>query len=323
MLRGFMLKSGLAALAVALLLTPGPVAAQRSEPQRSEPQRAAPAKQPPAQQQRQQPSETDPRTWPRIDAEAVLHNQHALIDQSIAALTPSDPTETNLYFVGFAGFATQDVFIREVVQARDIVEERLGARGRTLLLVNHPAAIDDVPLASVSNLDAMLGKLARVMNPDKDVLMLFLTSHGQPGLFAVYFPGFPLNHATPEAIAASLDRSGIKHRVIVISACYSGSFVPALSRPGNLVMTASRADRNSFGCSNENLWTYFGDAFFNRGLRASTSLTGAFEIARAQVRDWEAQEKLIPSEPQIFVGETIRPLIERLAKRPPAALPAN
>ena len=143
-----------AGLMVVLLLAPAIAEAQRAE--RSGHQ------QPPARQQQQgQPPQQQPqqqRIWPRIDAEAVLHNQHALIDQSMTGLAPSHASQPNLYFVGFASFATQDVFIREIVQARDIVEERLGARGRTLLLVNHPAAIDDVPLASASNLDAMLAR---------------------------------------------------------------------------------------------------------------------------------------------------------------------
>ena len=84
-------------------------------------------------------------------------------------------------------------------------------------------------------------------------------------------------------------------------------------------MTASRADRNSFGCAHENFWTFFGNAFFDRGLKSTTSLIGAFEVARQQVKAWETVDKLVPSEPQIFVGEAIRPVIERLGERPPLA----
>ena len=89
------------------------------------------------------------------------------------------------------------MFIREVAQARDIVDERLGTRGRSVLLVNHAMALDEVPLASVTNLDIVLGRLGRIMRPEKDTLILFLTSHGIENMFGVQFPPFPLNHLTP------------------------------------------------------------------------------------------------------------------------------
>ena len=60
-----------------------------------------------------------------------------------------------------------------------------------------------------------------------------------------------------------LDAAGIGWRVIVISACYSGSFVDELRSDRTLVITASRADRNSFGCSNEADMTYFGRALID------------------------------------------------------------
>lgn len=281
----------------------------------------AQAQQPRAKQQSQRQREAEaPR--PRIDYEAVLYSQPRMIDEVLAGLRPSDKTEPSTYFLGFAGWSEQDVFIREVAKARDIVDERLGTRDRSVLLVNHHVALDEVPLASVTNLEIVTARLARIMSPDKDTLILFLTSHGIEGLFAVQFPGFPLNHLTPQRLARILDRSGIKNRVVIISACHSGSFIPALSQPTALVMTAARADRTSFGCSNESEWTWFGDALFNHALRQTTSLPRAFETAKGLIAGWEARDKFKPSEPQIFIGGAIGPVIERLAALPPQALHA-
>ena len=64
-----------------------------------------------------------------------------------------------------------------------------------------------------------------------------------------------------------LDDAGIRNRVIVVSSCYSGTFVDALRDDDTLVMTASAKDRNSFGCSNEADFTYFGKAYFDEALR--------------------------------------------------------
>jgi hypothetical protein len=102
-----------------------------------------------------------------------------------------------------------------------------------------------------------------------------------------------------------LDRSGIEKRVIVVSSCHSGSFLPALADANTLVITAARADRSSFGCEDRRRWTYFGDAYFNRALRQETSFRRAFEGAKKLIAIWEAQEQLTPSLPQIAGGEAL------------------
>jgi Peptidase C13 family len=103
----------------------------------------------------------------------------------------------------------------------------------------------------------------------------------------------------------------------VISACHSGSFIPALANDDTLILTAARADRTSFGCSNENEWTYFGDAYFNHALRQATGSTGtsfidAFGTAKTLVGEWEARQKVTPSEPQISVGKDVRATLGRI-----------
>jgi hypothetical protein len=93
--------------------------------------------------------------------------------------------------------------------------------------------------------------------------------------------------------------------VIVVSSCHSGSFIPALADPNTLVIAASRADRTSFGCEDRRQWTYFGDAYFNRALRQETSFRRAFERARQQIAEWEAEDGLRSSLPQIAGGEAL------------------
>jgi hypothetical protein len=105
-----------------------------------------------------------------------------------------------------------------------------------------------------------------------------------------------------------------------VSACHSGSFIPALAGPTTLVIAAARADRSSFGCEDRRRWTYFGDAYFNRALRAETSFTRAFARARQLISLWETAERLTPSLPQIAGGEAL-PTID-WTKRDAAGRPA-
>jgi hypothetical protein len=230
--------------------------------------------------------------------------QRAVVAQALSDLQPSDGLP-HLYFVGFAGYGGQAVFKREVLAVREIFDERFGTAGRSIALVNHPSTVGDVPLASAENLDQVLQHLGRIMDRDRDTLFLFLTSHGEQGLLAVEMPGLELEHLTPATLKRMLDRSGIRNRVVVISACHSGSFIPALADARTLVIAAARADRASFGCADKRRWTYFGDAFFNRALRSETSFTKAFDRAKALVERWEKRERLVPSLPQMMGGEAL------------------
>jgi hypothetical protein len=102
--------------------------------------------------------------------------------------------------------------------------------------------------------------------------------------------------------------TGVRHKVVVISACYSGVFIPHLANPNVLVITAAEAMHPSFGCEDKVKWTYFGDAFFNVALRQVKSLKDAF-VARALVRKHELREHFEPSHPLMAGGVNVQPLL--------------
>jgi hypothetical protein len=251
---------------------------------------------------------------PEIDVEAAYYRQGQLVDRALAGLQQPRTGRAQLYFVGFAGYGAEAVFKREVLAVRELFDERFGTRGRSIALVNHASTVDDIPLANISNLDRVLQHLGGLLDKDRDVLFLFLTSHGTKGVFAVDMPGFGFNNLTPERLKGMLDRSGIRNRVVVLSACHSGSFIPALADPTTLVITAARADRTSFGCEDKRQWTYFGDAFFNRALRENASFVRAFDQAKRLIRQWERKERLTPSLPQVAGGTALEGSLETVAR---------
>jgi hypothetical protein len=250
---------------------------------------------------------------PDIDVEAAYYRQPQLVDRALAQLQPRTG-RTHLYFVGFAGYGAEAVFKREVLAVRELFDERFGTRGRSIALVNHASTVDDIPLANATNLDRVLQHLGGLIDRDRDLLFLFLTSHGAKGVFAVDMPGFGFNNLTPGRLKDMLDRSGIKNRVVVLSACHSGSFIPALADPTTLVITAARADRTSFGCEDKRQWTYFGDAFFNHALREDASFVRAFDQAKRLIRQWERKERLTPSLPQVAGGAALEASLETVAR---------
>src|ERR1700690_2557647 len=112
--------------------------------------------------------------------------------------------------------------------------------------------LERAPLASVSGLRYALRGLAARMNIDRDVLFLSISSHGgQDADIAVSNAQLPLDDLADEDLAQALSDSGIKWRVIIISACYAGAFIDSLKDPHTIVIAAAAADRTSFGCSND------------------------------------------------------------------------
>lgn len=242
----------------------------------------------------------------RVNAEEVFDAQPEMLQSAARGLLAARPDVPSLYFLGFAGYASQDVFSKETLYAKELLDNRFGTRGRSLAMINNEATVDKLPLATGTNLRRMLKMIARRMNTSEDVLFVYMTSHGseKSGLAAQFWP-LMLNDVSAEKLKSYLDEAGIKWRVLLISSCYSGSFVEVLKDDFTLVMTASAADKQSFGCSNSRDFTYFGEAVFKDALNRERAFIPAFQSAIVAINRREAGEKLSPSSPQLHVGARI------------------
>jgi hypothetical protein len=205
--------------------------------------------------------------------------------------------------VSFGLFGDQGVFRSEATGAARIVAGRFG-NGPVDVQYNSKKG----GRATIQALAASLQAAANGMDAENDVLFVILTSHGSPDGLAVK-AGRLTQTLTPSTLADMLGRTGVRHKVVVISACYSGVFIPRLANPDVLVITAADADHPSFGCEDKARWTYFGDAFFNVALRRAKSLQEAFVVARALVRKRELRERFEPSNPLMAGGANVQPLL--------------
>ena len=153
------------------------------------------------------------------------------------------------------------------------------------------------------------------MNLDEDVVFLYLTSHGSMNHeLAVEMWPLDLNYIRPEDIRTYLDDAGIRWRIILISACYSGGFIKALQNEHSLIFTAAASDKASFGCANENEYTYFGEALFKNMEDKPYQFVEHFVQAMEKVRQRELHENLIPSEPQLFIGKLMKEKLKLLER---------
>ena len=240
------------------------------------------------------------------DAESLLFDQREAIDEGVDRMAANIGPKPAIFFVGFAGVSSQRVFAQEIKLAAQVVGDRFGSADRELLLINDQRDLDTYPLATLSGLQYALSAVAQKMDPDRDILFLALSSHGSPGAsLAVSNGGLPLAQVSADDLQSALRDSGIKRRIIVISACYAGGFMAPLENPDTIVIAAAAADKTSFGCSDDRDLTYFGEAFYRDALPDAGSLEDAFTRAKSAIAARESQEHEIASDPQAFFGGEI------------------
>ncbi|GHT90796.1 hypothetical protein FACS1894101_3540 [Betaproteobacteria bacterium] len=240
----------------------------------------------------------------RLD-ETVLYEQPALLEAALNEVKPGKPGVPELFFLGVGGHQ-QNVFLRETRAVETLFAERFDTAGHSLLLVNHKDTAHTLPMANLTSLRQALARMGERMN-EEDTLFLLLTSHGTPDhLLSFQLWPFDFTDLSPKTLRQALDDARIKRRVVVVSACYSGGFMPALRDENTLVITAAAADRTSFGCNDENEFTEFGRAYFDEALRETRSFTRAFDLAAKRIAERENAKGLTPSLPQMQGGEGLQ-----------------
>lgn len=239
--------------------------------------------------------------------------QAGKVAAGIAELAPQRPGKRDIYFLGVAGWGDQDVFRNEVRAVRSLFEKRFGAKDRAISLVNHAATLDAAPMATHETIEAAVMGVAGVMDPREDLLVMFLTSHGAEwDGFALELNGKELGRLQPAQLGRILGASLIRNRVVVVSSCFSGQFVPGLAEENTLLITSAASDRASFGCTSTAEWTYFGRAFFKEALPKHRKFQPAFEAAIKRVEALEKKEDFTLSEPQFRMGEKIKSVLDEL-----------
>jgi hypothetical protein len=248
--------------------------------------------------------------------EKAFYAQQGVLERELDALQPERPGVPDIYLVAAGLYAGEDVFMKEVRMITDLFRRRFDTTGRTVTLINNVQTLEEYPIASLTSIRQALRQVGEVMNRDEDVLVLYLSSHGSDKHeLAVDFRPLRLSSIDPAHLKTALDESGIRWKVIVVSACYSGGFVDALKDERTLIITAASADRTSFGCGNASDATYLAQALFGQALMKTHSFEAAFEEARKTIEGWEQEKGITASQPQIYVGSQIRPKLTQVERR--------
>jgi Peptidase C13 family len=248
----------------------------------------------------------------------LFEHQSALLQKNIDQIAIHRDGTRSLYALVFAPYASESVFLNEAKMVSSVLNERFDTKDRLVQLVNHKTTTATVAWATPLNLERTISALAKKMDRNEDILLLYLTSHGAND-FKLAASHWPLEVAalTPDMLTKMLDDAGIRHRVVIVSACYAGGWLPALSNDYSLVMTAADATHTSYGCGHKSELTYFGRALFDEQLRNTFSFEEAFQKAVPVIkqRENDAGKPDGFSNPQISVGSKAKTALEELTLR--------
>ena len=220
------------------------------------------------------------------------------------------PTRARLWYVGL-GMQGETWSENDVVEAVDRLQRVApGFEVRPVLLSNRIGSMPEhYPAVTGPAVEAAVAAIAAEAGPD-DVVLVYASTHGAPGLLGRGAGGRPL----PAVGVATLQRWLAPLRghdtVLVLSACFSGSFIPALRGEHRIIFTAARADRTSFGCQAGAEHTVFGESFLE-ALAPQESLHAIVDRTRAAVRAREREIGVTdPSLPQVSVGADVQRLYD-------------
>jgi peptidase C13-like protein len=244
-------------------------------------------------------------------------DEHRKLTRALAGLAPQRRGTIDAYVIAVA-LDSDPVFGREARQAGAVLGRRYGAAGRTIVLAGTDGSGPSLlPRGTPASFALALARVAELADGQEDALIVYATAHGAP--FGLYYHDGDSGYGaiSPNRLRGMLDQLGLSNRLLILSACYSGVFVPALRSANGAIVTAAAADRASFGCVAENDWTFFGDAMINQALRKPQPLAAAFAEADGLVGRWESELNVRPSQPQFSAGPLAARWLDALEARMP------
>ncbi|PUA30353.1 MAG: hypothetical protein B0W54_07575 [Cellvibrio sp. 79] len=243
---------------------------------------------------------------PEEVTEYAIYKEATELNRSLNSIQSSNAKKIELYSLVVAGYGTEEVFRRESKFIENLFTGQYHNRNTAIYLSNSQRSLDEHPLATRTSIQAAVEKIAGQMDKEQDIFFLYITSHGSKNkTISLSHNGLALADIDAKWLGDLLKATGIKHRVVVLSACFSGGFIDDINDENTMVMTAASAQKTSFGCADDSLFTYFGKAYFKESLKPGVDFEQAFYTARSLVEEWEKAQKITPSEPQIRVNTRI------------------
>lgn len=211
------------------------------------------------------------------------------MSDALSKLPPQRPGVVDTYVLSVSLW-NEPVFENEAREAANALARRYDAAERTIVLSagRGQGAPRAFPTFSPNNFNAALDRIGKLADPNEDLVIVFITSHGSPdGTVVAQEKGRLSGGIRAPNLRTSLQQAGIRTKLVLVSACFAGNYILPFSNDDTVILTAAAADKTSFGCEPQRDWTYFGDAMFNHALRGGENIMDAFNMARGTITKWE------------------------------------
>lgn len=251
-----------------------------------------------------------------------------------AAEARIDKEHISTIFAGYALFAGLKAFEGDLELFEGVVDRFAPANVKLEFSNVRMGSRPLRPFATEFDLGRSAGMLAslaeriRAREGTPPLLVLLLTSHGNTGYLVLDARHEP-KRLPDQELVKMLKPLEAYPTLLIISACHSGSLIPALQHENRIIMTAAAADRTSFGCSTASRNTWFVGAL-QESLRDTSSVRSWFDRTRTAITARETREGLQPSNPQLWIGAAMQEwekkklsVLASLSKRKEAARQAQ
>ncbi|MFY3385783.1 C13 family peptidase [Paracidovorax sp. MALMAid1276] len=228
------------------------------------------------------------------------------------APVPPPPPEPagRIIFAGLAMHSQAKAFRNDIELAEKWVRD-IDPNALLVKLANPTRdQVSDWPQVTAENFALVMAKTAEVAQP-RDRVLLFISTHGNPGLLQINAAGKHLQPLTTRMLSDALAPLKNVPTLVVLSACYSGAFIEPLEAPNRVVLTSTDVRRTSFNCRYPGNHTPFAEALFGQADAGSRSATDWMEEAQKTITAQEKRRKLSPSRPRLFVGEDAKAWADR------------
>ncbi len=203
-----------------------------------------------------------------------------------------------------AGDGSLPVFDNATGAMADLLE-RAGVPAQDIHRFSASPDILSQPHVQVATRARVLDAVATLHPGPGQACLVFITSHGAHGEGVYLAPR--TEFLPPEDLDTALKAGcGAAPTVAIVSACYTGDFAqPPVAQANRIVLTASAADRPSFGCGAGRQLTYYDQCVL--GSLGSLPRDWHEVIADTDrcVTQLEAQEHTAPSDPQSSIGRAV------------------
>ncbi len=160
----------------------------------------------------------------------------------------------------------------------------------------------------LSAMTVVRDRLSQTAQRAKAGCLIYFTSHGVPGRLVM--AGDDDGAITPLQLDGLLQAACPgRPAILVLSACFSGSFIDGLAGNERMILTAARPDRSSFGCGESDKYPYFDACFLDGAPNARDFVDLAVRVRTCVAAKETETGAKPPSEPQVWIGSGLRPLL--------------